>query len=154
MRLARLLAALLASMALSALAGPVIEARFSEQCALASNPPALRLFDNSASWQAFGAQMPLPALAKAPDWRRQRVLVFTVGVRPTPGYSLTLKASRLRRADLTLLLEVAEQAPSAGLLLPQMLTQPCLILVLRKAGWRHVEVVDSERALPLANSRR
>ncbi|GAB2896197.1 hypothetical protein GCM10027046_27020 [Uliginosibacterium flavum] len=136
-------------MALPALAGPVIETRFSEQCALNSNEPALRVFDDAASWHAFRAETPLPAFSRRLDWRRQRVLVFTVGIRPTPGYSLTLKASRLRRSDQTLLLDVAEQGPPADAFLPQMLTQPCLAIVLRKAAWRHVQVsdVDSGRGL-------
>lgn len=153
MRPTRLLAALFACMALPALAGPVIETRFSEQCALASNEPALRVFDDALSWQAFRAQAPLPAFARRIDWRHQRVLVFTLGMRPTPGYSLMLKANRLRRSDQTLLLDVAEQGPPADALLPQMLTQPCLAIVLRKAAWRHVQVFDVDRGRVLFSHR-
>ena len=142
---ARLLLGLLACAVLPAwAAGPVIETRFSQQCMLASNEPALRLFDDVASWQAFNAQEPLPAFAKAPDWRRQRVLVFTLGTRPTPGYVLSLKASHLRRSDHTLQLDVTEQRPATDAFLPQVLTQPCLIVMLRKSGWQAIQIRDAD----------
>lgn len=145
MRLAYLLLALLAGAALPAWAGtPVVETRFSEQCALASAEPALRLFNNANDWQAFKVQAPLPAFGRRTDWRRQDVLVFTIGTRPTPGYTLSLKTSRLRHSDRTLLLEVSEQTPAADAFLPQMLTQPCLAFMLRRSNWRQIQVRDAD----------
>jgi hypothetical protein len=142
MKLTSLLLVLFACAAVptQAASSAVVETRFSEQCPLASREATLRLFDDETSWQRFNAQESLPAFTQMPDWRHQRIIIVTAGMRSTPGYSLTLKTSRLRRSDQTLLLEIIEQAPAENTLQSEVLTQPCLAILLRKPTGDTIEV--------------
>jgi hypothetical protein len=125
-------------------ATPVIEARFTERCALHSQQAAVRLFVDAASWKKFSEEMPDAVATTNSDWRRQSLLVFTPGIRPTPGYRLTLQANTLRRADRSLVLDVAEQAPSTDTLNAQVISQACLIMLLHKQkAWSQIEIRDA-----------
>ena len=128
-----------ASLALPAQAASLVaEEHASAQCALASRTPAWRLIEDASSWRALSAEGPVPAFAAEPDWPHQAVLVFTNGARPSAGYSLALKTALLHTR--TLILEIAEQAPPAGAMTAQVMTQPCLFLTLRKQAWIQLQL--------------
>ena len=141
MKTALLLYALLACLGLPAQAASLVaEEHFSAQCALSSRTPALRLIGDAAAWQALSAEGPVPAFSGELDWQQQAVLVFTSGTKPSAGYTLDLTAERLQAHGRTLVLEIAEQAPPAGAMTAQVITQPCLFLALRKQAWTQVEI--------------
>lgn len=121
-------------------ASPVHESLGVEQCPLASGTPAQRSFYTQSGWQSFALPAALPAFAQAPDWRYERVLVLTLGSRPTPGYRLSLHAARIHLGQLDL--QIEEQKPPADALLAQMITQPCLLLRVQKTGWQQVRLLD------------
>ena len=93
--------------------------------------------------QKIMASQPGGASGLAPvDFSRQGVLCLAMGYKPTAGFSLSLASGDLSVDHGTATLRVTWNEPPAGALVPQMLTSPCLLVRLPRAGFSRVRVVD------------
>ncbi|GAA5166009.1 protease complex subunit PrcB family protein [Viridibacterium curvum] len=77
------------------------------------------------------------------DWRRDNLLVFNAGQRPTPGYQLKLMRVEGSERAARWQLVVDEVPPPADAMLPQVISWPCLILRASQRAPDALEVVDS-----------
>ncbi|MFT3735143.1 MAG: protease complex subunit PrcB family protein [Rhodocyclaceae bacterium] len=77
------------------------------------------------------------------DWRRDNLLVFNAGQRPTPGYLLKLMRVEGSERAARWQLVVDETPPPADAMLPQVISWPCLILRASQRAPDELEVVDS-----------
>lgn len=114
---------------------PILESVAQTQCAWPSRDAALRLVASEQEWQAALAST-APSFQRTPDWRKQVVVVLTLGARPTPGYAIDLKDEKhFSRNGATLQLKYAERTPAPGAILPQTLSQPCMLLLVQRGDW-------------------
>jgi hypothetical protein len=68
------------------------------------------------------------------------LIAISRGRHPTPGYRMTLDGAS--RRDDTTVIEVTWTTPESGAVLAQMMTHPCLVVGLSRAGVSKVEAVD------------
>lgn len=109
-------------------------------------PPVPQVIDDALSWDRAVRGAPSDVLGLAPDWTRQRVVLITVGARPTGGWSITpVPASTevghppgwvVHQGQLQA--EVKIQAPALDAMVTQAFTSPCLWVLLPRAGWQSV----------------
>lgn len=97
-----------------------------------------------AKLQKIMASRPGGAMAGvAPvDFTRQGVLCIAMGDKPTAGFSLGLASGEVTMDGTTATVRITWNEPPPGALVPQMLTSPCLLVRLPKAGVSRVRVVD------------
>jgi hypothetical protein len=81
------------------------------------------------------------------DFASEGVLLVEMGQRPTAGYALALAAPEVRVVDGVATVAVRFDAPPAGAMVAQVVTSPCLLVRLPRAGLRELRVVDASGAL-------
>lgn len=74
--------------------------------------------------------------------KNQRVLVISMGTRPTSGYFLNLAQTRAPLDGKMLTLFVTWHEPAANSILAQVITQPCLVVAVEKGEYNQVRIVD------------
>jgi hypothetical protein len=80
----------------------------------------------------------LPAV----DFKRERVLLITMGQRPTGGYLLDLAKPSADIISDTAILHLVWFKPPSGAILPQVITSPCILLSLPKGDYSRIQVLD------------
>lgn len=80
----------------------------------------------------------------AVDFDDHGVLLVEMGRRNTGGYRLSLVEPRLRLVGDRALVHVAWIDPGARAILTQVITSPCLLLEIPRAGFSSIQVVDQE----------
>lgn len=75
---------------------------------------------------------------------RQIVVAFTLGARPTPGYSIELLGTQFQRQGENLVLQFRERVPNAGQFMQQVTTQPCVLILTERGKWQHVILRDAD----------
>lgn len=123
---------------------PVTVIRGGARCG-AEAPTVRRL----ATPEALAAALPagIGEAAPAADFEGAAVLLVAVGQRPTAGYEVELAAPRAPVKDGVALVRVAVRAPPPGAMVAQVLTNPCLVVALPRAGLGEVKVADAAGAL-------
>ncbi|MBT8342910.1 MAG: protease complex subunit PrcB family protein [Desulfatitalea sp.] len=71
-------------------------------------------------------------------------LWISMGRRPTGGYRLALMRPTVPVRNGTADIQVQWRRPPAGVLLPQVITAPCLVLKVPKSGIRTLRVIDQD----------
>ena len=87
----------------------------------------------------------LPALMPgdlAAAFNSERVFVISMGLHSTAGYSLSLAHTRARLEHDVVTIPLTWHEPARGAITAQVITQPCLIVVLEKHQYAEVRVVD------------
>jgi hypothetical protein len=86
----------------------------------------------------FGGEQPSPAV----DFPREGVLAVSMGQKRTAGYGLALAEPEVAIADGTATVVVRFDEPPPGAIVAQVLTSPCLLVRVPRAGIREIRVVD------------
>jgi|GEM_PF-3655555 len=90
---------------------------------------------------ALGSFGGLPAI----DFRSHGLVLIEMGRRATSGYSLELATPRvLVQPDGRAHMEIRARRPAAGTITTPMLTYPCLVARVPRAGFYQLSVVDDE----------
>ena len=74
--------------------------------------------------------------------KHERVLMISMGVRPTAGYHLSLAQPRARLDGKVLTLSILWREPAPGSIAAQVITQPCLIVAVEKREYSEVRALD------------
>lgn len=115
-------------------------------CGSPSDRPAATWLDTAKSFSAaYGrltrSRMNQPA-PPAVNFSDHGVLLIEMGRRRTGGYSLSLASNHLEVTGDRAQVHVAWIEPDDGAILPQIVTSPCLMLEIPRAGYSLVQVVD------------
>lgn len=125
---------------------PVAVIRGGAQCGgEAAGPSVRRLASAEELAAAFSAE--LGAAAPAADFEGAAVLLVASGQRPTAGHAVELLAPRAPVKDGVAVVQVALRAPAPGAVAAQVVTSPCLVVAVPRAGLAEVKVADGERAV-------
>lgn len=93
------------------------------------------VLEKNMSWQAGGESV---------DFSRHGVLSIHMGFKATAGFSLGLASGKVTLDNGTATVRITWNEPPPGALVPQMLTSPCMLVRLPKAGFAKVRVVDQD----------
>lgn len=88
---------------------------------------------------ALGMRLPEPP---AVEFKHESVLLLAMGQRPTAGYQLALDRRPLRIDENAAVVRVLWMEPAPGSVQAQVLTSPCAMFKLPRAGYGRVRVVD------------
>jgi len=125
---------------------PVTVVRGGAQCGGAAPGPAVRRLGSAAELAAaFAGELGGPA--PTADFEGTALLLVSSGQRPTAGHAVELAAPAAAVKGGVALVRVALRAPASGAMTGQVLTSPCLVVALPRAGLTEVKVADGERAV-------
>jgi protease stability complex PrcB-like protein len=125
---------------------PVTVLRGGAQCGGAAAGPSVRRLGSAEELTAAFAGE-LGGAAPAVDFEAVAVLLVAAGQRPTAGHAVELAAPRAAVKDGVALVQVALRAPGPGAMTAQVVTSPCLVVALPRAGLGEVRVADGARAV-------
>ena len=81
------------------------------------------------------------------DFTRSGVLLVSMGQQRTGGYAISLANQQLHIANSTAIVEVRWQEPKPGMMLTQMLTNPCLFIEVPRGEYKTIEVHDQSQQI-------
>jgi len=110
---------------------------------LDSAPALQAVYDRIHRHQVGGDDRP-PASV---DFSSRAVLWVQMGMQPSAGYGLRLQDPGAGIGADTLTLHVSWLEPAPGRLYAQVVTHPCLLVTVPKAGYRRIQVRDQHGAL-------
>lgn len=117
--------------------------RASTQCGGDVTGPSARWITNEGALRAALGSGGAFGESEAPvDFHREGVLGVYMGQRPTAGYALALHDPNVPIAAGVGTVTVRFDEPGPGAYVAQVLTSPCLLLRVPKAGLRQIRVVD------------
>jgi hypothetical protein len=93
-----------------------------------------------------GAQQDLSSRV---DFSREGVLIVAMGQKPTGGYGLELSREFAVLSNDTAVLSVSWIDPPKGAILPQIITSPCLAIILPKGPYSQIQLLDQDAHLRL-----
>ncbi len=93
-----------------------------------------------------GAQQDLSSRV---DFSREGILIAAMGQKPTGGYGLELNREFAVISDDTAVLRVSWIEPPKGAILPQIITSPCLVIILAKGPYSQIHLLDQDAHLRL-----
>jgi hypothetical protein len=94
----------------------------------------------------IGAQQDLSSRV---DFSREGILMVTMGQKPTGGYGLELNQEFAVISDDTAVLSVSWIEPPKGAILPQIITSPCLAIIIPKGPYSKINLLDQDAHLRL-----
>ena len=94
----------------------------------------------------IGAQQDLSSRV---DFSREGILIVAMGQKPTGGYGLELNREFAAISDDTAVLRVSWIEPPKGAVLPQIITSPCLAVILPKGPYSQIHLLDQDAHLRL-----
>ena len=83
------------------------------------------------------------------DFSREGILMVAMGQKPTGGYGLELNREFAVISDDTAVLRVSWIDPAKGAILPQIITSPCLAIILPKGPYSQIHLLDQDAHLRL-----
>jgi hypothetical protein len=83
-------------------------------------------------------------LSSRVDFSREGILIVAMGQKPTGGYGLELNREFAVITEDTAVLRVSWIDPPKGAILPQIITSPCLALILPKGPYSKIQLLDQE----------
>jgi len=94
----------------------------------------------------IGAQQDLSSRV---DFSREGILMVSMGQKPTGGYRLGLNREFAVISDGTAVLSVSWIDPPKSAILPQIITSPCLAIILPKGPYSQIHLLDQDAHLRL-----
>jgi hypothetical protein len=94
----------------------------------------------------IGAQQDLSSRV---DFAREGILMVAMGQKPTGGYGLELNREFAVISDDAAVLQVSWIEPPRGAILPQVITRPCLAIILPKGPYSSIQLLDQDAHLRL-----
>ena len=94
----------------------------------------------------IGAQQDL---SRRVDFSREGILIVSMGQKPTGGYRLELNRDFAVISDDTAVLSVSWIDPPKGSILPQIITSPCLAIIIPKGPYSKIHLLDQDAHLRL-----
>jgi hypothetical protein len=89
----------------------------------------------------IGAQQDLSSRV---DFSREGILIVVMGQKPTGGYGLELNREFAVISDDTAVLSISWIDPPKGAILPQIITNPCLAIILPKGPYSQIRLLDQD----------
>lgn len=83
------------------------------------------------------------------DFSREGILVVAMGQKPTGGYGLALNREVAVISDDAAVLRVSWIEPPKDAILPQVITSPCLAVILPKGSYNRIRLLDQNEDLRL-----
>jgi hypothetical protein len=83
------------------------------------------------------------------DFSREGILIVSMGQKPTGGYRLELNRDFAVISDDTAVLSVSWIDPPKGSILPQIITSPCLAIIIPKGPYSKIHLLDQDAHLRL-----
>lgn len=125
---------------------PLAVVRAGVQCGGAAAGPSVRRLVSVADLaEAFGSS--LGAAPIVVDFEASAVLLVAAGQRPTAGYAVSLTSPSAPAKGGVALVEVKVDVPAPGAMVAQVVTSPCLVVALPKAGLTEVKVAADSALL-------
>jgi hypothetical protein len=81
-------------------------------------------------------------LSSRVDFSREGILIVAMGQKPTGGYGLELNREFAVISEDTAVLRVSWIDPPKGAILPQIITSPCLVIILPKGPYSQIQLLD------------
>lgn len=81
------------------------------------------------------------------DFSREGILIAKMGQQPTGGYGMDLKQGFAVLSDDTAILKISWIEPPPGSILPQVITSPCLVIILPKGPYSRIHLLDQNNRL-------
>ncbi len=81
------------------------------------------------------------------------LLLLSMGQQSSAGYSLTLSSTTAPLVDGVVSLQVAWNSPPEDMMVAQVVTEPCLILALKRQPYEGIQVVDAYGKIKMTLSR-
>ena len=81
----------------------------------------------------------------AVDFKSSGVLLVSMGQKRTGGYTIDLASQRLRVENNSALVEIGWHEPESGMMLAQMLTNPCLFVDVPRGEYNTIQVIDQSQ---------
>ena len=94
----------------------------------------------------IGAQQDLSSRV---DFSREGILIVAMGQKPTGGYRLELNREFAVISDDAAVLRVTWIDPPKDAILPQIITSPCLAIILPKGPYSQIQLLDQDAHLRL-----
>jgi len=88
-------------------------------------------------------------LSSRVDFSREGILIVAMGQKPTGGYGLELNREFAVISEDTAILRVSWIEPPEGAILPQIITSPCLVIILPKGPYSQIHLIDQNAHLRL-----
>ena len=118
------------------------------------NPHAIWIEDPAQFKQTYarltrhtiGAQQDLSSRV---DFSREGILIVAMGQKPTGGYGLELNREVAVISDDAAVLRVSWIEPPKDAILPQVITSPCLAIILPKGPYSQIHLLDQDAHLRL-----
>lgn len=108
------------------------------QCGAAKNASLVEINSSQDLNTYLRSQPP----ADAAMLKHERVFMINMGMRGTAGYSLDLAQPPARLEGQVLTISIVWREPAPGSMVAQVITQPCLIVAVKKDKYREVRAVD------------
>lgn len=114
--------------------------------------PVVQTLGSKADWGRYFAAQPRDVIDSDVAWNAERVLLVSLGHRPTSGWALAAApedpAANETQAwsveSKVLTVRVRSIPPEPGLMQLQVMTEPCLLVVLDGAGWQETRLMVVE----------
>jgi hypothetical protein len=94
----------------------------------------------------IGAQQDLSSRV---DFSQEGILIVAMGQKPTGGYGLELNREFAVISNDTAVLKVSWIDPPKGAILPQIITSPCLAIILPRGPYSQIQLLDQDANLRL-----
>jgi hypothetical protein len=94
----------------------------------------------------IGAQQDLSSQV---DFSREGILIVAMGQKPTGGYGLEMNREFAVISNDTAVLRVSWIDPPKGAILPQIITSPCLAIILPRGPYSQIHLLDQDAHLRL-----
>lgn len=104
----------------------------------------LRWIRDEQEWADWRERLRMPESLFSPDLNRHGLLLIHWGAQPNPGYQLGLLDESVELSGERLVIDVIKHTPQPGMIYPQVMTSPCLLLELPLANYGVIEVRDQQ----------
>lgn len=121
-------------------------------------PPQVEIESLAAGARCGDIEMGVRWLSRGDIYQRfadddHHLLLVSMGQQSSAGYSLTLLSTTAPLIDGMVSLQVAWNSPPADMMVAQVVTEPCLVLGLKRQAYEGVQVVDSHGKVKMTLSR-
>lgn len=105
--------------------------------------------DYQAAFKTMSQQVISDSAARSDpvNFTENAVLLISMGQQRTGGYSIALLNQQLRIDNSTAVVEVRWQEPKPGMMLTQMLSNPCIFIEVPRGEYKTIEVRDQAQQI-------